>query len=318
MTIPAHTTKDDRMTGADEMAMAGKVCVVTGPTSGIGRATALGLAAQGARVVLLARNPSKAAAVAAEMASIPGAPKAEVVVADLTEMKEVRRAADEISRRFDHVDVLINNAGGMFDTHHQSSDGIEDAYAVNHLAVFLLTLALHPSLKRAHDPRVVIVSSNVHEKAGYVRDYGSLLAPRYAWSRIYAQTKLRNVIFAQALSERWKAEGITVNSLHPGVVDTGLMSGWENLPMKLLFGFVQRFFMSPEQGARTSIFLASDPSVAAVTGRYFARRQIEPHNPVADDPVTQDLLWEESMRFLRQAGIDDLSPTGASLSGDAR
>jgi len=304
MTTLARTTEDDAATSTGERTMFGKVCVVTGATNGIGQATAIGLARRGALVVLVVRNAEKAGKVVAEIAAIPGTSRAEVVLADLTEMHQVRRAADEISSRFDHVDVLVNNAGGMFDTHHQSSDGIEDAYAVNHLAVFLLTLALHPSLKRASEPRVVIVSSNIHEKATYVRDYGALLAPKYAWSKIYAQTKLRNVIFAQALSERWKADGITVNSLHPGVVDTGLMSGWENRAMKVFFGIVQRFFMSPEQGARTSIFLASSTSVGGVSGRYFSKCEVHPHNPAADDIATQAQLWEESMGFLRKAGID--------------
>lgn len=287
-----------------ELTMKDRVCVVTGATSGIGRATAIGLARRGARVVLVVRNPMKAAEVVAEIAAIPGAPAAEVVIADLSEMRQVRRAADEIGARFDRVDVLVCNAGAMFDTHHQSSEGIEHAYAINHLAVALLTLALHSSLKRSRDPRVVIVGSNAHEKAAYVRDYASLVEPKYAWSRIYPQTKLRNMIFTRMLSERWKADGITVNSLHPGVVDTGLMSGWEDPVMKSIFKVVARFFMSPEKGARTSIFLASDPSVAGVTGAYFSKCRVHPHNPIADDAATQDLLWAESVMFLKQAGID--------------
>jgi len=283
--------------------MNGEICVVTGATSGIGRATAIGLAKLGARVVIVARNPSKAEAVVAEIAAIPGAPAAEIVLADLTEMQQVRRASDEIRARFDRVDVLINNAGGMFDTYHASSDGIEDAYAVNHLAIFLLTLSLYPSLKQAPHPRVVIVSSNLHEKAPYVRDYRSLVAPRYAWTKIYAQTKLRTMIVTRALSERWKHDGITVNSLHPGLVDTGLMSGWDNQLMKAVFKVVQPFFMSPERGARTSIFLATDPSVAGVTGTYFDRCKPHRHNPIADDVAIQQQLWNESMAALKQAGI---------------
>jgi NAD(P)-dependent dehydrogenase (short-subunit alcohol dehydrogenase family) len=283
--------------------MNGEICVVTGATSGIGRATALGLARLGARVVIIARNPAKAAEVVAEIKKLPGALEPEVVLADLTEMEQVRRASDEIRTRFDHVDVLINNAGGMFDTYHESSEGIEDANAVNHLAVFLLTLSLHSSLKRAAHPRVVIVSSNIHEKAPYVGDYGSLLKPKYVWSRIYAQTKLRNMVFTRALSDRWKAEGITVNSLHPGVVDTGLMSGWENRWMKALFKVVQVFFISPEEGARTSLFLASDPSVAKVTGEYFSKSRPHPYNRLADELPIQQQLWDESLSFLKAAGI---------------
>ena len=292
--------------------MNGEICVVTGATSGIGRATAIGLAGLGAKVVIVARNESKAAEVVAAISEIPGAVKPEVVLADLTEMTEVRRAGDEIRTRFDHVDVLINNAAGMFDTYHQSSEGIEDAYAVNHLAVFLLTLSLHPSLTKAPHPRVVIVSSNIHENAVYVPDYISLTRPKYEWSRVYAQTKLRNMIFMRALSERWKADGITVNSLHPGVVDTGLMSGWENPAMKAFFKVVQMFFISSEKGARTSIFLASDPSVAAVTGKYFDKCRPHPYNPIADDIETQRLLWDESVVFLKQAGIDGVA--GRSLT----
>jgi NAD(P)-dependent dehydrogenase (short-subunit alcohol dehydrogenase family) len=198
--------------------------------------------------------------------------------------------------------VLINNAGGMFDRHHESSEGIENTYAVNHLAVFLLTLSLYPSLKRAAHPRVVIVSSNL-QKEPYIAHYMSLITPKYDWTRTYGQTKLRNLIFAKALSERWKDEGITVNSLHPGVVDTGLMSGWENPVMKAILGVVQKFFISPEAGARTSIFLASEPSVAGTTGTYFDKSKPHHHNPVADDPAAQAQLWDESVGFLKQAGI---------------
>ena len=282
--------------------MNGKICVVTGATSGIGRATAIGLARLGARIVILARNPAKAASVVAEIAAIAGAVKAEIVVADLTEMKQVRRAAEDIAARFERVDVLVCNAGGMFDSFHESSEGIEHAYAVNHLSVFLLTLSLHASLKKANHPRVVIVSSNL-QKAGYVHDYLSLVQPRYQWSRIYAQTKLRNLIFARALSVLWRDEGITVNSLHPGVVDTGLMSGWKNGAMKAAMSVVQKFFLSPEKGALTSIFLASDASVADVTGAYFARGRQRPYNQVADDVAIQRHLWAESVAFLSQAYV---------------
>lgn len=288
--------------GLERLKMNGEICVVTGATSGIGRATAIGLARLGAKVVIVARNRAKAGSVVAEIAGIAGAIAAETVIADLTEMKAVRRAGDEIRTRFDRVDVLINNAGAMFDTFHSSSEGIEDAYAVNHLAVFLLTLSLRSSLLRAPHPRVVIVSSNL-QKAAYVADYRSLIEPKYEWSKIYAQTKLRNLIFARALSVLWKRDGITVNSLHPGVVDTGLMSGWENPVMKAIFGVIQKLFISPEAGARTSIFLASDPSVAGTTGTYFDKREAHPHNPVADDIEIQRQLWAESEAFLARAGI---------------
>ena len=291
---------------SEESAMHGEMCVVTGATNGIGRATAIGLAKLGAQVVIVARNHSKAAEVVAEISQIPGALTPEIVLADLTEMQQVCRACDEIRTRFDHVDVLINNAAGLFDTYHESSEGIEDAYAVNHLAVFLLTLALHSSLQKAPHPRVVIVSSNVHEKAVYMRDYLSLVKPTYAWSQVYAQTKLRTMIFTRALSERWKNEGITVNSVHPGMVDTGLMSGWDNRLLKAVFKVAQLFFLSPEKGARTSIFLASDPSVGMVTGTYFAKCKPHPYNPIADEVPIQQLLWDESMTFLKKAGIDGI------------
>ena len=180
--------------------MNGEICVVTGATSGIGRATAIGLAKQGARVVLVARNQAKATQLVDEISKIPGVIKPEVVLADLSEMRQVCRASDEIRNRFDHVDVLINNAGGMFDTYHESSEGIEEAYAVNYLAVVLLTLSLHPSLKKAMYPRVVIVSSHV-QNVPLIRDYAALITPEYDWSKVYAQTKLRTGVFARALSE---------------------------------------------------------------------------------------------------------------------
>ncbi len=282
--------------------MNGKICVITGATSGIGRATAIGLAKLGAKIVIVARNPVKAAAVVAEIAAIAGTTKAEIVLADLTEMKDVRRAADDIRARFDRVDVLISNAGTMFGTFRASSEGIEATYAVNHLAPFLLTQSLHSSLMKARHPRVVVVSSNVQSVA-FVREYLSLVRPKYDWASIYAQTKLRNLIFARGLSAMWRADGITVNSLHPGVVDTGLMGGWESGTMKAILGLLQKLFLSPEKGALTSIFLASDSSVADVTGTYFVKRKAHPYNPIADEIEVQRYLWSESTAVLYQVGV---------------
>ena len=127
---------------------------------------------------------------------------------------------------------------------------------------------------------------------------------KYDWSKVYAQGKLRTSVFARALSERWKDDGITVNSLHPGFVDTGLMSGMDNGFVRAIFTIAKRLFMSPAKGARTSIFLASDPSVANVTGEYFVKCKSAPYNSIANDLATRKLLWDESMTFLKKAGID--------------
>jgi NAD(P)-dependent dehydrogenase (short-subunit alcohol dehydrogenase family) len=284
--------------------MTDKIVVITGATNGIGHATALGLAKKGARIVAVARDQKKAEDLVSEIAKIPGAPKAEIVLADLSEMSQVVKASDQIRTRFDHVDVLINNAAVIYDKYTESKEGLERSYACNSLAPLLLTLSLKPSLAKAPHPRVVIVSSTVHEDAPFLKDYLSVAKPKFQTLKIYAQTKLRNVILTRVLSERWKADGITVNCLHPGVVDTGLMGGLDNVIFKTLFKVVQLFFLSPEKGARTSIFVACDPSLADVTGEYFNECKSVAYNPLADDLEIQKFYWDESNGWLKKAGID--------------
>jgi NAD(P)-dependent dehydrogenase (short-subunit alcohol dehydrogenase family) len=147
----------------------------------------------------------------------------------------------------------------------------------------------------------------------FIRDYAALVQPKYDWSRTYAQTKLRALITSGALAERWKNAGITVNSLHPGVVDTGLISAMDSTFIKSAFGFAKHFFMSPEKGARTSIFPASDPSIGDITGHYFVKCKSVSYNSIADDVATRSFLWSESVRFLAEAGIDGEALAGLQL-----
>jgi len=271
--------------------MEGKVCLVTGATAGIGEATALGLARAGATVLLVARNPAKAEEVLARLAAESGNPRLEVLLADLASLAQVRALAAEVERRHDRLHVLVNNAAVYTKERALTADGIETQFAVNHLAPFLLTNLLLPLLRRSAPARVVTVSSEAHR--GITIDWENLTGERrYHGLRAYGQSKLANLLFTFELARRLSGSGVTANAVHPGVVGTSLLfGGWA--PLRLL----KPFLRGPEQGARTTVFLATSPRVEGVTGRYYKdSREIEP-SPQARDPETARRLWEISERM---------------------
>ena len=263
----------------------GKVCVVTGATGGIGGAAAAGLARRGATVVLLCRSREKGEAARQAMG-----PAAHVVLADLASQAQVRAAAAEITKRWPKVHVLVNNAATYHGRRRLTEDGIERQWAVNHLAPFLLTSLLVPRLRAGAPSRVVTVSSNAHTDIREVPwDDLQMARGRYRGFRQYGVTKLANVLFTRELARREAAHGVTANAMHPGVVATELLlNGFP--PLRL----VQRFLRTPEEGARTAVWLASSPEVAGVTGKYWIdERPVDP-SPAARDDAAARRLWEIS------------------------
>lgn len=276
-------------------AMDGKTCVLTGATSGIGRATALALAAEGAGLVLLCRDPLRAEGLLAEIRRRTGRDDSVGVLADLSRQAEIRRAATEILAAAPRIDVLLNNAGIVNVRRETTDDGLEATFAVNHLAYFLLTLLLLDRLKESAPARIVNVASDAHRFRGFDLDDLQFERRKYSWTAAYGQSKLCNVLFTRELAKRLDGSGVTVNALHPGAVGTGLAQNngrWAVWITKL----VRPFLRSAEKGAETSIFLATSPSLSSVSGRYFSDcRETRPSRQAEDDDAARR-LWEISAK----------------------
>jgi NAD(P)-dependent dehydrogenase (short-subunit alcohol dehydrogenase family) len=297
--------------------MAGKICLVTGATAGIGEVTARELARRGACVVIVGRSQQRCEAAAEAIRRQTGNPAVELLVADLSSQAEVRRVAGEFLARHDRLHVLVNNVGAMFAYRRESVDGIEMTLALNHLSYFLLTNLLLDTLKASAPARVVNVSSRAHVgalalnmddlqarlKAQSFWGYGSsklagllftLVAPlRHPGFVQYARSKLANLLFTAELARRLDGTGVTVNALHPGFVASRFMEGNGSLGwfMRLWAGLLA---ISAEEGAKTSVYLATSPEVEGVTGKYFARcREVLPSAAARDEEAARR-LWELS------------------------
>ncbi len=274
--------------------MGGKVALVTGGTSGIGKATAMALAAMGADVVVVGRDRERGERAAAEIRAQTGS-RVDLALADLASQAGVRELAEGFKGRYDRLDVLINNAGLVQSTRTESPDGLETTLAINHLAPFLLTNLLLDTLKESAPSRVVTVSSEA-ERWGNI-DFDDLQSKKkYRGFPVYGMTKLANIMFTYELAERLEGTGVTATCMHPGAVNTRF--GTNNRgPMTLLFRAFKPFMRTPEQGADTVIWLASSPEVEGVSGRYYADRKVIEPKKIANDPAARRRLWEESERL---------------------
>ncbi len=269
--------------------MAGRTVLVTGGTGGIGLATAFGLAAMGANVAISGRDAARAEAAASRIRSGTEA-QVSVLVADLSSQGEVRRLAAEALERLPQIDVLVNNVGGYWHTRRITADGLEWTFAVNHLAPFLLTSLLLDRLKQSAEARVVTVSSHAHAQGRI--DFDDLQGERsYSGSRAYDQSKLANVLFTNELARKLAGSGVTANVLHPGVVSTGFGAEDPGRTQRLLVPILRPFMRSPVRGAATSIWLASAPDIAGVTGRYFANGKEKRLSQRAVDTSVARRLW---------------------------
>jgi retinol dehydrogenase-12 len=276
------------------MEMHGKICLVTGATLGIGKETSLGLARKGAHVVIVGRDEARTSETAVRMARESGNPQVDFLVADLSSQAEVRRLAAAFDSRYPRLDVLVNNAGAVFTRREVTVDGFERTWALNHLAYFLLTRLLLDKLAASAPARIVNVASRAHER-GTV-DFDNLQGEeKYSAARAYGQSKLANVLFTFALARRLAGKGATANCLHPGVVATGFGRNTPGL-FKTLISLAKPILLTPEQGAATSIYLASSPEVANVSGEYFAKRRPTTSSKQSRDIALQERLWELSER----------------------
>jgi len=284
--------------------MKGKVCVVTGATSGIGKAAAAALAGLGATVVLVGRDRGRTEAAAAEIGPASASPpRAEV--GDLASLEQVRALAERLAG-LERIDVLINNAGLVLGERRITPDGFEHVFALNHLAPFLLTNLLLPKLAASAPARVVTVTSDAHSAARLDLNDPNLERGWDSW-RSYANSKLANILFTRELARRSDGTGVTANCAHPGVVRTGF--GRESRPLlKLGITIARPFMASPERGADTIVYLASSPDVADRTGGYYVKRQRRESSPAARDDAAARKLWEISEKM---TGLASARPAGS-------
>jgi NAD(P)-dependent dehydrogenase (short-subunit alcohol dehydrogenase family) len=278
--------------------MQGKVCVITGATSGIGLVAAERLAAVGARLVLVGRDKARGeAAIARIKRRTPGA-EIRMHYADLSRLVEMNRLASEIAAMEPRIDVLINNAGAMFAQRSVTEDGLERTFAVNHMAYFVLANRLKERLVAAAPARIVNTASDAHR--GNTLDFDDLQsARRYRGLTAYGRSKLANILFTREFARRLSGTGVTVNCLHPGFVATRIADNNGGV-FRLGVGIAKSLFaLSPEKGAQTIVHLASSPEIAGITGGYFAKSRPATPTAAAQDDGAAGRLWEESVKLAR-------------------
>jgi retinol dehydrogenase-12 len=265
--------------------------LLTGATSGIGRSAAIELAGQGAEVALVGRDAGRVKALAGEVAAAGAGAPVHEHVADLTLMSEVRALADEARRRYDHIDVLANNAGALFASRKETSEGFERTFALNHLAPFLLTNLLRDRLAGG---RVVTTASDAHKSGrADIDDLQSVKS--YAAMRVYGTSKLYNILFTRELPRR--APELHANCFHPGVVRTGFGKN-ENGIWKVLTTIGAPFFRSPQRGARSLVWLALSVDAGALTGEYVQDEKVLAPSAQAQDDTLAEHLWERSAQLV--------------------
>lgn len=273
--------------------MKGKNVLITGATNGIGLEASVELARQGARVVMVGRDPGRTEAAVADVRSRSGSREVSSLLCDFSSQASIRQLAQAVLASHDRLDVLINNAGAVNSTRRLTVDGIETTFAVNHLGYFLLTHLLTDLLVRSAPARVVTVASAAHRSG--TLDFEDLgFEKGYKIMRAYSRSKLANVLFAAELARRLEGTCVTSNSLHPGVVATNIWSGAPSWTQPLLQTVKRLFFLSAEQGAATIVQLAASPDLEGVTGKYFEKGRPVPPAPLGRDEALAKRLWDVS------------------------
>jgi retinol dehydrogenase 14 len=274
----------------------GRTCVITGATSGVGRATAVALSKTGANLVLVARREEIGIRLAVQLRDQPGAGQVEFLRADVSKQRQVRALAVAITAKHERIDVLINNAGAKFDTFQQSADGIELTFATNYLGHFLLTALLLESLIRAKSARVITLGSGAHAGAD-ARGPWCLGPENYDRKLAYCKSKLANIMFALELARRLSKTGVVSNSVDPGGVATNLgrNNGLLSWCRHLGFYALKRQLLTPRQGAETVVYLATDPGMQGVTGRYFHKKREVESSAASHDADAAEKLWSLSL-----------------------
>jgi len=282
--------------------MRGQTVVITGGNGGIGKETAVALASYGARVIITARDATKGAAAVADIAARSGSADVEVTHLDLASIASIRNFAEVLHARTDRISVLVNNAGVILRRRQTTADGFEMTFGVNHLGHFLLTNLLQDLLERGAPSRVVVVASEAYKWARRGLDFADLNLEhsRYGPFKAYSRSKLANILFARELARRLDGSGITANALHPGIVATRLARDGDAGRLGDAAMWLSRpFFLTPEQGARTTVYAASAPELESISGAYFANSLPAPTKRAAMDMAAAARLWDASEELLR-------------------
>jgi retinol dehydrogenase 12 len=273
------------------------ICLITGATDGIGKVTATALADKGCAVVLAARNESKAATVAREIVASTGNRDVDYLTADLRSLAQLRRLAEVFAARYPRLDVLINNAGVIMPQRVLTEDGYETTFQVNYLAQFYLTRLLLNELEKSPQGRVINLSSSVY-RAGRFDPDNLQSEHRFSTLGSYAASKLLVLLFTIELAHRLAPTRVTANAVHPGIVRTPMMRGAEGIFRAISYAALP-FSLSPDKGAATSVFLASSPDWAQVSGHYFTRAKVKKVKAASNTQENRDLLWNLSMDACR-------------------
>lgn len=283
--------------------MEGRVCLVTGASSGIGKATVLGLASLGATVLLVCRNRQAGQAAIDHIVTETSSPHVALLLADLSSQAAIRQLVEDFRSRYSHLHVLVNNAGIAPIQRSLTADSIEMTLAVNYLAPFLITNLLVDVLRASAPARVVNVAGDFHRKATIQFD-DLMFEKNYSGIRANNQAKLALILFTYEMARRLQGTGVTVNCLHPGAVATDAPLKDPNLSSlsRLLYKVVRVFFSNPTRGAATSVYLASSPDVEGVTGKYFIKQAASESSPESYDKEVSARLWKESAKLTGLTG----------------
>jgi NAD(P)-dependent dehydrogenase (short-subunit alcohol dehydrogenase family) len=275
-----------------------KICLITGADSGIGKATAKGLAQLGFTLLLTARCHVRGERTVKELKAATCNNDIHLFIADLSSQESISNLAQKIKEKYNRIDILINNAGAHFSKKHITVDGIEATFAVNYLSRFLLTNLLLDLLKQSHQGRIISVSAEFHRK-GKINFEDLNLNENYSAHSAVAQSKLADILFTYSLNERLNGSNISVNCLHPGIVSTNIIYSDPdaNPAIKFLYSLFSLFFKPSEKGAETILYLAVSPEVTKITGKYFINKKAVASSPASYDKAIAEKLWQESERL---------------------
>lgn len=274
--------------------MKGKVVLLTGGTEGIGKAAAVGIAGKGATLVLVGRNPEKTERVVAEVKAASGNPDVHSIIADLSTLAGIRGAAAAFRARHERLDVLANNAGGLFMEHHLTVDGFEQTFALNHLSYFLLTHELRDLLVKTPGARVISTSSGAHRAARLKLDQVVKRPDGSAGFPVYGDSKAMNILFTRELARRLQGTGVTANCFHPGWVNTGFGLNNEGFVGRIIGLSAPLLARTPEKGAESLVWLATSPDAAKLNGEYVFNCRPARTTALAKDDTLAAALWRLS------------------------
>ncbi|MCL4435720.1 MAG: SDR family oxidoreductase [Thaumarchaeota archaeon] len=273
----------------------GKICLVTGATNGIGEVAARELAKQGAKVIIVGRSQKRCLDTATRIKEATGNQQVEYLVADLSVQKEVRQLAEEFKSRYKRLDILINNAGAIFNKRQETADGLEMTFALNHMSYFLITNLLLDTIRASAPSRIINTSSAGHQGAKI--DFDDLQGKKkYGLMRAYGQSKLANILFTYELARQLDGSGVSVNALHPGFVKSGFGKNMSGI-VGFFTGIIYLFGISPEKGAKTIVYLATSNEVENITGKYFVKQKAVPSSKESYDRDAAKRLWDISAQL---------------------